>query len=105
MRFKVSISGQKRGVNDAIKRELRRRSAVEPVIGHAKAEHRMGRNFLKGPHGDAANAVLAAAGYNFRRLLAWLAMIWRVFSEPPSWPSDRGEPPTLPGTVGQIICA
>ena len=32
------------------------------------------------PHGDAANAVLAAAGYNFRRLLAWLAMIWRVFS-------------------------
>ena len=38
----------------------------------------MGRNFLKGAHGDAANAVLAAAGYNFRRLLAWLATIWRV---------------------------
>ncbi len=80
MRFKIYISGQRRGVTDAIKRELRRRSAVEPVIGHAKAEHRMGRNFLKGPHGDAANAVLAAAGYNFRRLLAWLAMIWRVLS-------------------------
>ena len=80
MRFKVYISGQKRGVTDAIKRELRRRSAVEPVIGHAKADHRMGRNFLKGAHGDAANAVLAAAGYNFRRLLAWLAIIWRVLS-------------------------
>ena len=80
MRFKIYISGQRRGVTDAIKRELRRRSAVEPVIGHVKAEHRMGRNFLKGPHGDAANAVLAAAGYNFRRLLAWLAMIWRVLS-------------------------
>jgi hypothetical protein len=53
---------------------------VSAQRGHAKAEHRMGRNFLKGPHGDAANAVLAAAGYNFRRLLAWLAMIWRVFS-------------------------
>src|SRR5450631_1921097 len=78
MRFKIYISGQKRGVTDAIKRELRRRSAVEPVIGHAKAEHRMGRNFLKGVHGDAANPVLAAAGYNFRRLLAWLAMISRV---------------------------
>ena len=39
----------------------------------------MGRNFLKGAHGDAANAVLAAAGYNFRRLLAWLAPLWRVF--------------------------
>ena len=48
------------------------------MIGHAKADHRMGRNFLKGAHGDAANAVLAAAGYNFRRLLAWLAAIWRV---------------------------
>ena len=78
MRFKVYIAGQRRRVTDAIKRELRRRSAVEPVIGHAKAEHRMGRNFLKGAHGDAANAVLAAAGYNFRRLLAWLAAIWRV---------------------------
>jgi transposase, IS5 family len=69
-RFKVYISGQKRGVTETIKRDLRRRSAVEPVIGHAKSEHRMGRNFLKGTHGDAANAVLAAAGYNFRRLLA-----------------------------------
>jgi transposase, IS5 family len=77
-KMKVYISGQKRGVTDAIKRDLRRRSAVEPVIGHAKSEHRMGRNFLKGVHGDAANAVLAAAGYNFRRLLAWLA-VWRAF--------------------------
>src|SRR5579863_7769088 len=78
-KMKVYISGQKRGVTDAIKRDLRRRSAVEPVIGHAKNEHRMGRNFLKGTHGDAANAVLAAAGYNFRRLLAWFAALWRVF--------------------------
>jgi len=77
-KLKVYISQQKRGVTEAIKRDLRRRSAVEPVIGHAKSEHRMGRNFLKGSHGDAANAVLAAAGYNFRRLLAWLAILWRA---------------------------
>jgi IS5 family transposase len=32
----------------------------------------MDRNYLKGSQGDASNAVLAAAGYNFRRLLAWL---------------------------------
>ncbi len=49
MRFKVYTSGQRRGVTDAIKRELRRRSAVEPVIGHAKAEHRMGRNISPEP--------------------------------------------------------
>ena len=74
-KFKVYISGQRRRVTETIKRELRRRSAVEPVIGHSKAEHRMGRNYLAGTHGDAANAVLAAAGYNFRRLLDWLALL------------------------------
>ena len=60
-------------MTDQIKRELRRRAAVEPVIGHLKAEHRMGRNHLAGRTGDAINAVLAAAGYNFRLLIAWLA--------------------------------
>jgi IS5 family transposase len=78
-KFKVYISGQRRRVTATIKRELRRRSAVEPVIGHAKSEHRMGRNYLAGTHGDAANAVLAAAGYNFRRLLEWLALLLSVF--------------------------
>ena len=76
--FKVFISGQKRRVTEQIKRELRRRSAVEPVIGHLKAEHRMGRNFLAHTQGDAANAVLSAVGYNFRRLLAWLAFLCAV---------------------------
>jgi transposase, IS5 family len=47
---------------------------VEPTIGHLKNEHRMGRNHLAGRAGDAANAVLAAAGYNFRLLLRWLAL-------------------------------
>ncbi|MEJ0052576.1 MAG: IS5 family transposase [Methylovirgula sp.] len=83
-RFKVYTAGQKRRMTDAIKREMRRRSAVEPVIGHAKSEHRMGRNYLAGQAGDAINAVLAAAGYNFRRLLAWfnllLSAIWIAIS-------------------------
>lgn len=74
-RFKVFIQGQKRRVTKAIKRQLRRRSAVEPVIGHLKSEHRMTRNHLAGSHGDAANAVLAAVGYNFRILLKWLALL------------------------------
>jgi transposase, IS5 family len=48
---------------------MRRRRAIEPVIGHLKAEHRMARNYLKGFAGDRANAILAAAGYNCRLLL------------------------------------
>jgi len=71
----VFTSGQKRGVTDKIKRELRRRSAVEPVIGHLKSDHRMHRNYLKGRAGDAANALLAAIGYNFSLLLAWIAAL------------------------------
>jgi transposase, IS5 family len=73
---RVFISGQKRGVFGVIKRELRRRSAIEPVIGHMKAEGHLGRCYLKGRDGDAANAVLTAVGYNFRRILAWLRALW-----------------------------
>jgi IS5 family transposase len=74
-RFKVYVAGQKRGLTAAIKRALRRRAAVEPVIGHLKNEHRMTRNHLAGAAGDASNAVLAAVGYNFRLLLRWLALL------------------------------
>ncbi len=70
--LKVFTTGQKRRMTDAIKRLMRRRSAVEPVIGHAKNEHRMDRNHLAGRQGDAANAVLAGAGYNFSLLFNWL---------------------------------
>jgi len=69
---RVFISGQKRGVFGIIKRELRRRSAIEPIIGHLKAEGHLGRCYLKGRAGDAANVVLSAVGHNFRRILAWL---------------------------------
>jgi IS5 family transposase len=74
-KLRVFISGQKRGVTPSIKLQLRRRSAVEPVIGHLKAEHRMGRNYLCYRRGDAANAILAAVGYNFRRLIRWLTLL------------------------------
>jgi IS5 family transposase len=74
-RFRVFTQGQKRGVTDAIKRVMRRRAAVEPVIGHIKQDHRMGRNFLAHAGGDAINAVLAAAGYNFSRLLKWMRLL------------------------------
>jgi len=74
----VFISGQKRGVFGVIKRELRRRSAIEPLIGHMKEQGHLGRCYLKGHAGDAANAILTAAGYNFRRILAWLRILLRL---------------------------
>jgi IS5 family transposase len=76
-KFKVYTAGQKRGVTDEIKRAFKRRAAIEPAIGHLKDDHRMGRNYLAHASGDAINAVLAAAGYNFRRLIAWLRFLLR----------------------------
>jgi transposase, IS5 family len=77
-KFRVWISGQARRVTATIRREMKRRAAIEPVIGHMKAEHRMDRNYLKGREGDRANAVLAAAGYNFSLLLRWLEWLLRA---------------------------
>ena len=58
---------------------MRRRSAVEPVMGHLKDDHRMDRNYLAHRHGDFNNAVLAAVGYNFRRLVWWLRiLLWFI---------------------------
>ncbi len=78
-KFKIYTSKQKRRVTPQIKREMRRRSAIEPVIGHTKNEHRMDCNYLAGRNGDANNAILAAAGYNFRRLIRWLSDFLRRF--------------------------
>jgi IS5 family transposase len=74
-RARVFVSGQKRGVTPTIRRERRRRAAIEPVIGHMKSDGHLGRNFLLGTEGDAANLVLAAAGHNLRLLRAWLAWL------------------------------
>ena len=75
---RVFISGQKRGVFGVIKRELRRRSAIEPVIGHMKTDGHLGRCYLKGQEGDAANTILTAVGHNLRLILAWLKLLLRL---------------------------
>jgi transposase, IS5 family len=76
-RFKVWISGPVRRVTKAI-RERRRRAAIEPVNGHLKEDHHMGRNYLTGRDGNRINAVLAAAGYNFSLHLRWFEELLRV---------------------------
>jgi IS5 family transposase len=73
--LRVFKSGQKRGVHGQIKKELRRRSAIEAVIGHCKTDGHLGRNFLKGRLGDQINAVMSAVGYNLRLILKWLSKL------------------------------
>ena len=76
---RVFISGQKRGVFGAIRRELKRRSAIEAVIGHMKTDGHLGRCYLKGRDGDAANAILTAVGHNLRLVLTWLRILCAQF--------------------------
>ncbi|GJL60842.1 MAG: IS5 family transposase [Nitrospirales bacterium] len=83
----VYIAGQRRGVTKSIYKELKRRNAIEPEIGHMKNDGHLGRNYLKGPDGDAMNVLLVASGHNLRKVLAWLrarsfcAWILRLFKD------------------------
>jgi len=65
----VFISGNKRGITPTIKKELRRRSAIEPVIGHMKEDGKLGRNYLRDCLGDKINALLCGGGHNLRIIL------------------------------------
>ena len=69
---KVLISGTRRGLTPVLKRLLRRRSAIEPEIGHMKTDGRLSRCPLKGTIGDAVFAVLCGCGHNIRKILAQL---------------------------------
>ena len=61
--------GKYKSLSDHEKRLLKRRQAIEPLIGHTKADHRMDRCWLQGAVGDALHALCCAAGYNIRWLL------------------------------------
>ena len=66
----VYISGQKRGITtQRLKRSLKRRQAIEPIIGHLKSDGLLGRNYLKGTLGDQMNVLLCCSGHNLRLIL------------------------------------
>jgi IS5 family transposase len=71
----VFRSGQKRGVTAAIKKQIHRRQAIEPHIGHMKEEGKLRRNFLKGFLGDKLNAIFCGLGHNLRFFFRKLATI------------------------------
>jgi IS5 family transposase len=74
-RSRVLISGTRR-LSKLLKRDLRRRAAIEPEIGHMKSDGLLGRNFLKGMEGDAMNAILCGVGHNLRKILARIRLLW-----------------------------
>lgn len=71
--IEIKHRGKDKRLTDEERRLLKRRQAIEPIIGHLKEDHRMDRCHLKGSAGDAIHAVLCAAGYNIRWLLRMIA--------------------------------
>ncbi len=103
----VSIKhrGKRKQLNAEELKLLKRRQAIEPVIGHLKQDHRMDRCHLKGEQGDRLHTVLCAAGYNFRWLLCMIAKRGVAFL----WPlylrlrGMAGMPQQWGEFVGQVI--
>lgn len=74
---KIIISRQKRFMKTrSMRQAMKRRNAIEPIIGHLKSDTRLGRNYLKGTLGDKVNALLSGAGHNFRIILRKLKLLW-----------------------------
>jgi IS5 family transposase len=71
----VLVSGTRRSLTSRLRKLLRRRSAIEPEIGHMKSDGRLARCPLKGTIGDALYAVLCGCGHNIRKILAYLGAL------------------------------
>lgn len=69
MTNQVHINKRGKRVSKALKRWLKRRAAIEPIIGHLKYDKRLNRNRLKGSLGDQLNAILSGTAFNFMKLL------------------------------------
>ena len=91
---KIYIAHTRGIASPTIRRELRRRNAIEPIIGHTKSDGLLERNHLAGAAGDAVNAILVAAGHNMRLLVAWLAVLLRALIT--AWLAElRSRPATV----------
>ncbi|KVN07129.1 MULTISPECIES: IS5 family transposase [unclassified Burkholderia] len=75
---KIYHPGLRRGITRTLRAMIRRRSAIEPTIGHMKADGKLDRNWLKGALGDAIHAVLCGAGHNLRMILRKLRLFYAL---------------------------
>lgn len=75
---KIFISGQRRGLTKSLKKQLKRRSAIEPMIGHMKQEGKLGLCRLKGIVGNQLNALLTGVGHNLRLILNHIRILLKL---------------------------
>ncbi len=70
----IFVSGKTKGLTQGLKKLLKGRSAIEPIIGHAKHDHGLSRNYLLGVVGDKINAVLVGCAFNLRKMMRLLKL-------------------------------
>ena len=75
---KIYHPGLRRGITRGLRAMIKRRSAIEPAIGHMKTDGKLDRNWLKGALGDAMQAVLCGAGHNLRMILRKLKLFYAL---------------------------
>lgn len=90
----ITLSHTRGITSPTIRREMRRRSAIEPVIGHLKEDGHLERNHLARAEGDAINAILSAAGHNMRLLARWIRLLFAllvaiILGRPPQSPVNH----------------
>jgi IS5 family transposase len=71
-----ALKRDSRHQRDKMRKQCRRRAAIEPIIDHLKSDYRMARNYLKGAVGDQINLLMAACVWNLKQ---WLLVIFWLF--------------------------
>jgi IS5 family transposase len=84
--IEIILAHRKRDMTPSKKKRQKRRSAIEPIIGHCKNDRKVGpRNWLSGKLGDQINALAMAIGFNLRKILrkifSWLLETWLYIQE------------------------
>ena len=89
----IHIPGMKEAVTVSLKKNLKRRNAIEPIIGHLKRDYGMDRNFLKGRIGDEINALMASFAHNRKKTLNRLRIFVQIYlkaENPTFWGFNAG---------------
>ena len=89
----IHIPGMQSEASISLKKKLKRRNAIEPIIGHLKRDYGMDRNYLKGRVGDEINALMASCAYNLKKILNHLRTSIQNFLKgkiPAFWDIDAG---------------
>jgi len=90
----------KRDITGRLRRDIRRRSAIEPAIGHTNNDGRLRRNWLKGTDGDAFNALLCGCGHNLRMILRKLRLFFACIA---AWLASLHSTPAPVAALARLV--